>query len=182
MGRDIITVADVAALREAVAAARSGEVTGAGGRKLGPAGGGLGEMPSPTTEVPRPDSWNQRLLKFIPGEAIGLYLALDRAVHSVGELQGDAQRFKLAFWLAVVLAISALFNVLYLRLVWRVQRYTQISASTLALAAYVYAVGGAFEPVGLADPAVQMIVVILVATFLVFFKPPGQAVDVGNLS
>jgi hypothetical protein len=180
MRRDIITVEDVAALNEAAALERAARLPDdattapdrlrdlGGARRTGVASGAA-------AEIPAPDSWNERLLKYIPGEAVGLYLALDRAVHTVGALQAPAERTKLAICLAVALAASVLFNVLYLRLVWRVRRNIQIAASTVALVAYAYATGGAFEPIGLADPSVQMIVVIVVAAFLVLFKPPGQA-------
>jgi hypothetical protein len=172
MRRDIITIQDVVALKEYAAADAGETARSPGRRKLGPVVVDKTAVPL----IPEPDSWDQRLLKYIPGEAVGLYLALDRAVHTVHALEGEA----LAFWLAIVLAISALFNVLYLRVIWRVKRNTQIAASTLALLAYVYATGGFFEPAGLACASVQMIVVILVTAFLIFFKPPGQAVDAAS--
>jgi hypothetical protein len=122
--------------------------------------------------VPSPDSWNQRLLKFIPGEAMGLYLAIDRAIYTAGGLQTADKKNLLALWLALGLLAAIVFNVLYLKLIWRVARASQIAISTLALVAYVYATGGVFQPLGWAEPTAQMLVVIVVAAFLVFFKPP----------
>lgn len=170
MGRDILTVADVAWMRDrALAEHRQDADSGPPARKKlgGTSAGGEG-LP----QVPAPDSWNQRLLKFIPGEAMGLYLAIDRAIYTAGGLQGADKKGLLALWLAIGLLTALVFNVLYLKLIWRVGRASQIAISTLALIAYVYATGGVFQPLGWTEPTAQMVVVIVVAAFLAFFKPP----------
>lgn len=170
MGRDILTVQDVARMRDEATAQRAPSDVAPGEpprRKLGGTAEGAASPP-----VPSPDSWNQRLLKFIPGEAMGLYLAVDRAIYTAGGLQAADRKNLLAFWLAVGLLAAIIFNVLYLKLIWRVARASQIVTSTVALIAYVYATGGVFQPLGWAEPTAQMLVVIIIAAFLVFFKPP----------
>jgi len=173
MGRDVVTEADVAAQRERIARAAAARSTlePPGDRLLG-GGPAATPMPVPTDGVLVPDSWNQRLLKYIPAEAMGLYLALDRAVHTSSAFDKGNHAMLLATWLATALAAAMLFNVLYLILIWQVRRATQIVVSTLALVTYVYGLGGAFEALGWADPSAQLISVIVIGAFLVFFKPP----------
>jgi hypothetical protein len=170
MGRDILTMGDVVRMRDrALAERRSLDTADASSRKklggISVSGGGL-------QPVPAPDSWNQRLLKFIPGEAIGLYVAIDRAIYTAGSLQTAEKKGLLALWLAIGLLSVMIFNVLYLKLIWRVVRASQIAISTTALVAYVYATGGVFQPLGWTEPTIQMVVVIIIAAFLTFFKPP----------
>lgn len=171
MGRDILTVRDVVRIRDRAMAERTA-LDAAPSEPLRKKLGGAAVDGAAAPPVPSPDSWNQRLLKFIPGEAMGLYLALDRAIYTAGGLQAPDKKNQLAFWLAVGLLVAAIFNVLYLKLIWRVARASQIAISTVALVAYVYATGGVFQPLGWAEPTAQMLVVIVIAAFLVFFKPP----------
>ena len=67
--------------------------------------------------LPSPDTWYQRPAKYIPAEALSLYLGLDRGLQSanIGN-QG------LVISLGVVRVITMLFNVLYLRRIWKVAR------------------------------------------------------------
>ena len=76
----------------------------------------LGEPGVPTPPAPpSPDTWYQRLAKFMPAEALSLHLGLDRGLQSanIGN-QG------LVISLGVVLVITMLFNVFYLRRIWKV--------------------------------------------------------------
>ena len=76
----------------------------------------LGEPGVPTPPAPpSPDTWYQRLAKYIPAEPLSLYLGLDRGLQSanIGN-QG------LVISLGVVLVITMLFNVFYLRRIWKV--------------------------------------------------------------
>lgn len=166
--RDIVTRADVRAIRRSLAkaAAEVDSSTGPPGHDTDrPMGGELQLQVSTDQVVPSPDTWQQRLMKYIPGEAIGVYVALDRAV------QGAASQK--AIWLGAVLACAVLFNIIYLRRVWHVQRRIHIIVSSAALVAYVYATGGVFDPLGWSNPVAQMVVLIATAAFLVFFEPPG---------
>jgi hypothetical protein len=166
--RDIVTKQDVAAFRFAAATeARSqgsAEQAADTDRKLG---GELVVLAG--RQPPSPDAWQQRLLKYIPGEAIGMYVVLDKAVQATGK-DGHTQ-----FWLVIVLVGAVAFNVLYLLRIWKLHRPSQILVSTGALLAYIYATGGAFASIS--TPVSQIVVLILAAAFLIFFEPPGQGGD-----
>jgi hypothetical protein len=163
-GRDIITQRDAIALRTAWAASvKRAAASVPGGiapddRQLG------GELPA---MPPSKDSWYRKLMKFIPGEAMGVYLGLDRAVQTV-----DSGK---ALWLALVLVLAILFNIAYLKRIWQVERNSQVAVSSLVLVAYVYATGGVFLELGIAVPEAQMVVLIATGAFLVFFEPPALA-------
>jgi len=84
----------------------------------------------------------------MPAEALSLYLGLDRGLQSanIGN-QG------LVISLGVVLVIAMLFNLLYLRRIWKVARLSQVTVSTVALVAYVYVAGGVFKAANIAPPS-----------------------------
>jgi len=121
------------------------------------------------------DSWYDRLNKFIPSEAIGVYLALDRAANTSAFLK--TSKWLLAGALLVILIASAVANALYLRVICDVRRPSSILASTIALGAFAYGMGGLFVPLGVADPGLQAIVVIATGAFLPFFPTPGTFVQ-----
>lgn len=170
MDRNVVTEEDARRIRESDAAQNEAGAKIAGGRRLG----------SPARSVlepAKPDSWNQRLLKYIPGEAVGLYIALDRAVRTSPSLQLGDTHLALAAWLGAALLVAVTFNALYLWIIWKVDRVSQIAASTVALVSYVYAMGGMFEPLKWTDPTAQLVAVIVVAAFLVFFEPPKSRIQ-----
>jgi hypothetical protein len=114
------------------------------------------------------DSHFEKLIKFIPSESVGLYLALDGLVRSA-ESEINSQ----IVWLWIVLGISLIFTWLYLKRVWRVERVSQIVVSMMALIAYVYAVGGPFKEFGFYRPWQSTAVLVITTAFLIFFEPPG---------
>ena len=71
-------------------------------------------VPTPPAP-PSLDTWYQRLAKYIPAEALSLYLGLDRGLQSA-----NIGKQGLVISLGVVLVITMLFNVLYLRRIWKV--------------------------------------------------------------
>lgn len=169
MTRNILLQSDIAALRaalaqEGVAAAPSAN-SQPGNRRLG------GGLVVPPDLVPTPDSWSQRLLKYIPGEALGFYLGLDRAAHTFSPSGAEPKFISIALLLWFALLAGAIFNVFYLWKVANVSRVSQIVISTIALFGYIYATGGVFQEIGWANPTFQMLIVILIGGLLIFFKP-----------
>jgi len=140
VNRNIITAADAERLRKNFVASLGDRAFGE--RMLGEPG-----VPTPPAPPP-PDTWYQRLAKYIPAEALSLYLGLDRGLQSanIGN-QG------LVISLGVALVITMLFNVLYLRRIWKVARLSQVTVSTVALVAYVYVTGGVFKAANIAPPS-----------------------------
>jgi hypothetical protein len=117
-----------------------------------------------------PDDRFQKLLKFIPSESIGLYIGLDGIIRSAGT---DSSRLRL--WLGILLVICVLFTWLYLRRFWHVTRVSQVAVSTVALIAYVFAIGGVFREFAFYKPWESSFVLVLITAFLAFFDPPGAA-------
>ncbi|WP_207460839.1 hypothetical protein [Azospirillum sp. SYSU D00513] len=129
-------------------------------------------------DVPKavdPDQWHQRLIKYFPGEALSLYLALD------GILRSAVSGYELIFWLGIVTITSCVFNALYLKKVWKVNRKAQIAISTLALLVYIFSIGGVFKEFLWWKPFYGSLAVILTSAFLSFVDPPGQNAT-GDLS
>jgi hypothetical protein len=171
MNRNIVTRVDA----KAVPLERSGPIR----RDQLPAG----------PKAPEPDSWYQRVLKYIPGEAIGLYLFLENLCRLQFPLP-DPANYKTAEelaaaiaavhdkqqpWLFAALVVVLVFNWVYLWRVWKVQRISQRVISCAALVVYVYAIGGVFATFPeYYSPNLGMAVLAVGAAFLAFVDPPGQ--------
>jgi hypothetical protein len=171
MSRDIVTTRDAAL-------ANVGQVAPS-------RGGGLGiAMGESRHNVVEPDSWYKRLMKYIPGEAVGLYVTLDRIAAAQTAADSTAISSSIANkptydwvqigWLTAALLVAVVFNIIYLLRIWKLQRRVQIVVSTVALVAYVYSTGGVFAALGVAPPKVQAFVLIATAALLTLFEPPGQ--------
>jgi hypothetical protein len=164
VNRNIVTLADAERIRE-IAFARNAENKEAGAPKLGsdrPMLGGAGDGEA------KPDEWYQRLAKFIPSEALSLYLAAAGAIPS-----GQMDHENKIIWLAIVVAFSVLFNVLYLKVLWKVQRASQVTVSTFALIVFAFSTGGELvRALPFYEPWLGSLLLIFTAAFLAFFSPP----------
>lgn len=153
------------------------------------------EAPSSQTS---PDTWYQKLMKYIPGEAIGLYLVLDGIFKSaMGSPSppspevpaaaattpalvvsqpladpADSTHIELQFWLGASLAVALVFNWLYLRKFWKVTRPSQLAISSYALTVYVFAMGGVFATFAWYKPWQGTALLAVTAAFLAFVDPP----------
>jgi hypothetical protein len=95
-----------------------------------------------TTEAP--DSYTDRLTKYIPAEVVALYLTIDALVRS-------SPHFPAAFYWAVFL--FCLFGTyLYLWRIEKVRKKLQLHISGGAFAVWVFAIGGPFAHLGWYDP------------------------------
>ncbi len=148
MNRNIVTEADVHAFIRETAEA------------------GAGSTPPART----PDQWYEQLIKYIPAEALSLYLGLDGVIRSADMTASMRQ-----IWLALALIVSMIFAYVYLERVWNVSRKLQIAISTFALVAYVFALGGVFNTFSFYAPWQGTIVLIVVTAFLALFPPPGPS-------
>jgi hypothetical protein len=138
------------------------EVAGSA-RQAEPLAGGL------DTDI-KPDTWFQRLAKYVPSEGIGLYLALAGLV-----TEAESAMPRGVILLALILSVCILFNSLFLRHLWKVRRWSQIIVSDIALLAYAFATGGALiQKLPFYEPRWGTVVLIVTTTFLVFFNPPSD--------
>jgi hypothetical protein len=118
--------------------------------------------------APAPDQWFEQLIKYIPAEAVSLYLALDGLVRSID--MGAVER---QVWLGAALLLSMILEWLYLKRVWRVSRNSQIAVSTLAMLTYVFALGGVFSTFAFYKPWQGTMALVVTTAFLALFPPPG---------
>jgi hypothetical protein len=118
------------------------------------------------------DRWNQRLLKYIPGEALSFYLVVDGIIRS--GLAAPERLNALVVWLWVALAGALVFNAMYLWKIWKVERTSQIAISSVALVAYVFATGGVFQVAGLREPWQGTLAIAVTTALLAFVSPPDE--------
>lgn len=175
MDRNIITPADAAALNEAAAEQATPTLPASpaveiefeeiekGGPRRKPA---LTPAPRPapgsTTRPRKEDTWEDRLMKFIPLEAVGLYLGVDAALRSAQLTSVTEQRV----WFGVALLATLLFTWFYLRLRGKVSRPSQLGASLLAVAVWVFAIGGIFATFSFYRPWQGTVLLIICTAFL----------------
>ena len=95
--------------------------------------------PKPLPEELTPDGYTARLLKFIPGEVIALYLTLDAIIRSSDTLA------PFVHWAAFGFGLLATF--LYLWRVGGVTKGLQLTLSVGAFFVWVFAMGGPFVQV-----------------------------------
>jgi hypothetical protein len=127
-----------------------------------------GSSPSKSSAQPKPDTWNDRIVKFIPVEAVGMYLALDGLIRS-----GNSDPMSRRIMLAIALGVSLLFTVVYLKKIQKIRRQSQIAVSIVALIAWVFALGGCFQTFAFYSPWQGTAVLIVVTTFLGLFEIDG---------
>jgi hypothetical protein len=168
MNRNVITTTDAANARSRISQVSKQSVPATDGasntidktRDI-TLGGGI------DTDV-RPDKWFERLAKFIPAEALSLYLALAGIIP-----EEHTKNRQGLFWLCAVLGVCLLFNALYLSLIWKVARGTQIAISCVAVVTYAFSTGGALvSNLSFYQPWIGTLVLIVVTAFLAFFTPP----------
>jgi branched-subunit amino acid transport protein len=171
MDRNIITVEAAASHNRARAAEFQSAVQRyaedvAGLRASLPPGTLGGELP---IDLQKPDDWYQRILKYIPVEAMTAYIALDKGTQIL-TAEGSKERIG---WLALALLVCVAFNIAYLIRTAKVRSREQVGVSSLALIAFVYIGGGVFEAEGLSPPIAQLFVLVGTGLVLTFFKPPA---------
>jgi len=175
MDRNIITVEAAAAHNRARAAELDRYIreTGSGHAEAMPGTLG-GELP---IDLQKPDSWYERIVKYVPVEVLSMYLTLDKGIHA-STPDGSRQRTVL---LALALVSAVVFNFAYLVRILGVRSRWQTSISCVALVAYVYISGGVFEAIALTSAAAQLFVLVVTGGVLTFFPLP-DAVHPGAAS
>ncbi|MFN6516589.1 MAG: hypothetical protein RMY29_019075 [Nostoc sp. CreGUA01] len=87
------------------------------------------------------DNYESKLLKYIPGEIVALYVTLDGIVKAAFNQQTSQEYW---FWLWLIFAILLISTPIYLWRVTKVRKKKQLVISTIALFVWVFALGGAF--------------------------------------
>ena len=135
----------------------------------------------PPDEATQGDDFLTQLIKFIPVEILGFYTLVASIV--IANTEGDAVR---GWWLLGLFAGSVALAPLYMWRVGKVVRVGQNLAAAVAMAVYVFAVGGWFTTLDWYQPWYGAIAVALAVVLLavIDLKPlpvaPGAAAD-GNV-
>jgi hypothetical protein len=139
MGREVVSERDARIARDLFLKSFQGGVTGgkAAGAKDPSA------LPGPVAPAAAPvqvekDRPVDRLLKYIPAEIVGTYVTLQGVIATVGE---ESLRHRL-LWLVFVVLLPLTW--LYLARVQHVTKRGQLLVSTIALAVWVFSLGGPF--------------------------------------
>jgi len=112
----------------------------------------------------KPDTFRDRLFKYIPAEVVTLYLGLSATVSAK-----DAPHF--LYW--VIFFAGLIGTPFYLRFVQNVTARAQLILSTLAFAVWVFALGGPFADIE-GYKQVYGAVLLPLFTFFVAGISPGQ--------
>ena len=95
---------------------------------------------TPTSPSLSPDTYTDRLLKYIPAEVIALYLTLDAIVRSSQEIPYTIH------WGIFIFGVIATY--LYLWRVFKINKQLQLTVSVGAFTVCVFAIGGPFVQLG----------------------------------
>jgi hypothetical protein len=117
--------------------------------------------------VPRGDDYLTKLLKYVPIEVLGAYLFMAGVIDSSVTNIHDQ-----AIWLGSLLIGILVLTILYVRVVLKIVRATQIAMSVVGLAVCVFALGGWFATTTWYHQWYASIVVALFAFVVAIFKPP----------
>jgi hypothetical protein len=148
MGRQIVTAQDIAARSQS-----GGGNTAAVGES--PVGG----------EVPNPDSYTDRLLKYIPVEVVAVYLAVNGALGTLT----DAGTRTFLIWVVFFLLLAG--TPLYLARIQKVSKRVQLLIATVSFAVWVFSVGGPFSNLGWYQPVYGAIILPLFTFFVPVIEP-----------
>jgi len=152
MGRAILTAADLRA-RPVGGVVRDLKPGG------GPEGGAGGEQP---------DRYQDRLIKYIPGDVIAVYLAI------AGILKTANGRIPLHTieWIVFLVLLPGTW--FYLQRVGGVTKWQQVLISVIAFAVWVFSLGGPFTQFVWYDPIYGAIVLPLYTFLIPIFEPKNQ--------
>jgi hypothetical protein len=84
------------------------------------------------------DDYKSKLLKYIPGEVVTLYIL----IFGFAEGAKDLIPFKLVAW--IIFGVGILGTILYLWRIEKVKIWSQLLISAIAFAVWVFALGGPF--------------------------------------
>jgi len=113
------------------------------------------ELKKVKIEKNEPDKYIDRLMKYIPGEIVALYLTLyGLALGSETEIP-----FMEITWL--IFAIGIVFTPIYLWRILEVEKWYHILISTIAFMVWVFAIGGPFKFFDWYHPTIGAIVLVI---------------------
>ncbi len=110
-----------------------------------------------------PDDYKTRLLKYIPGEVVALYIFLEGIVKSAADVPHAI------YW--VIFCVGALGTYLYLLRVAKVEKQVQLIISVVAFCVWAFALGGPFAQLAWYKPVYGA----LLLPIYTFFVPMIEA-------
>jgi len=115
---------------------------------------------------PPEDKYNERLLKYIPAEAITLYLTLMALLSTQADLPWWLG------WAVFVVGIAATWY--YLRFLLDVKGGVQLTISCVAFVIWVFALGGPFKELAWYRPIYGALILPIYTFFIARVKTPPQ--------
>lgn len=112
----------------------------------------------PRERAQEPDSYTERLMKYIPAEVIALYLTLDALIRSSPQFPASL------YWAVFLFCFVATY--LYLWRIEKVRKQVQLHISGSAFIVWVFAIGGPFAHLSWYNP-IYAGILLPIFTFLV---------------
>lgn len=110
------------------------------------------------------DSYKDRLIKYIPGEIISLYLCVSVILESNKSLD----YFETTYW--ILFGILLLGTILYLKLIMSVSSAIQLVISCGAFTIWVYTLGGPFKYLNFYNPIYGALLLPIYTFFVALVK------------
>jgi hypothetical protein len=114
--------------------------------------------------APAPDTYRDRLFKYIPGEVVALHLFLSKTLAAAT----NAPRF--LGWAIFVVGLIA--TPCYLRYAQKVSAPTQLAVSTVAFAVWIFALGEPFSAIEWYRPVYGALLLPVFTFFVALIDPP----------
>jgi hypothetical protein len=96
-------------------------------------------LPKAQGETLTEDTYQDKILKYIPAEVVALYVA----AYGIAETARKGIPFEIIIW--VLFAVGIVATIAYLRRIAKVNDWSQIAISAVAFAVWVFAIGGPFK-------------------------------------
>ena len=96
-----------------------------------------------------PDTYQDRLLKYIPSEILALYVTLDTGLRTSTETTVDFGHLFIYWFVFIILTFI---TPLYLKRIAKVTKLSQLTISTIAFILWIFALGGPFNYLSWYEP------------------------------
>ena len=128
---------------------------------------GQAQYVAPPLAAEKPDTYRERLIKYIPSEVIALHLALSKILMAATVAPHGL------YW--AIFGVGLLGTVVYQRVVNKVQSWFTLAVSIGAFAVWVFAIGEPFASLSWYQPVYGALLLPIYTFFVAIFEPPSKA-------
>jgi hypothetical protein len=123
-----------------------------------------------TSAEGKPDAYFDRLLKYIPSDVVGCWLAATGIINSLPDKETQNT------WLWIIFIFGLVITPIWVRNQTKEKgkpiAYTEIFVSTIAFVVWIFALGGPFTSFGFYQPYQGSVILILYTTLVAAIVPP----------